>query len=178
MSFSTAIKTLKGNYSVKLQTKEDTKDVVVSYSRDAIDYIDNYLMQAIKNFNEETVKDDSMLYEYITNSLNAYEANLPNTELKNTQQKSELVVNLSYVKKHFQGDEKKVKVKNQELVMMSAFAEKLLKMLLDETSKVTVGKFKKSTVHDHHVKLAIIDAPVLLKYYKNPSCETSEVSGN
>jgi hypothetical protein len=171
MSFATTIKTLKKQYVInEKKTKKGTdevieKDVEVTYSKDAIEYINKFIENLIVKYDLETIKKDEELYNYMMNTLQIYEKNMSSSELKNTNQKSGLTINMSNVNKHVIIPDGKKKIKKDELVVISSFVEKLLNIILDETSKITVNEFNKHTVSPNHIKLAIFNNPLLLKYY-------------
>ena len=175
MSFASTIKTLKKE--IKISHEKKTKgsdevkrtDVETSYSKDSIEYIDKYLENAISQFDYEQVKAIPEFDDYITKTLKLYEKNEgESNELNrlNINQKSGLVINTTNVKRYVTLPENKKKISKEELLKVSAFSEKLLKEMLDEASRITVNEFNKHTVNSNHVKLAIINKPLLLKYFK------------
>lgn len=166
MSFASAIKTLKKEFKIVEEKKDkESKEVEVSYSKDAIEYINEFMDKVIKKYDMDLIKEDSDLENYINDIMGIYEKNKDNSEMKNAQQKSGLVVNTTNVNKFIELPEGSKKLKKEELLAISAFVEKMLKMLLEETAAITVKDFKKHTVSINHIKLGIINNPILLKYY-------------
>lgn len=172
MSFAATIKTLKKDYIINQEKKSKgsdeviKKEVEVTYSKESIEYINKYLENIISKYDLEFIKKDEEIYNYMMNTLQMYEKNLESTELKNTNQKSGLIINMTNVNKYTVIPEGKKKLKKEDLVVISSFTEKMLKMIIDESSKVTVNEFSKHTVSPNHIKIAIINQPILLKYFK------------
>lgn len=172
MSFASSIKAIKKEFKV-VEDKKDketkeiiSKEVEVNYSKDAIEYINEYMEKVIKMYNEEVVKENNELESYINDVIGVYEKNKENPDFKNTQQKSGLIVNATNVNKFIELPEGVKKLKKEELVSISAYAEKILKMLIESTSNITVTEFKKHTANSNHVKLGIVNNSLLLRFLK------------